>query len=164
MPQVDPRDEMRFPKLSGQEIERLRRFGKRERYSRGEPLFVAGEIAPGTFVLTTGRVRVTRRDPLGRVDPIVEEGPGDLVAEVGQLSGRPALVDVHALEDVEALLIPPDNLRAVMIAEPELGDRIMRALILRRVVLIEAGAGGPVLIGPEDAPDIVRLQGFLARN
>jgi thioredoxin reductase (NADPH) len=164
MPQVDPRDEMRFPKLSGQEIERLRRFGKRERYSRGEPLFVAGEIAPGTFVLTTGRVRVTRRDPLGRVDPIVEEGPGDLVAEVGQLSGRPALVDVHALEDVEALLIPPDNLRAVMIAEPELGDRIMRALILRRVALIEAGAGGPVLIGPEDAPDIVRLQGFLARN
>jgi thioredoxin reductase (NADPH) len=40
----------------------------------------------------------------------------------------------------------------------------MRALILRRVVLIETGAGGPVLIGPEDAPDVVRLQGFLARN
>jgi hypothetical protein len=51
-----------------------------------------------------------------------------------------------------------------MIAEPELGDRIMRALILRRVVLIETGAGGPVLIGSEDAPDVVRLQGFLARN
>ena len=26
------------------------------------------------------------------------------------------------------------------------------------------GAGGPVLIGPEASPDIVRLQGFLARN
>ena len=56
------------------------------------------------------------------------------------------------------------NLRTVMIAEPELGDRIMRALILRRVVMIETGAGGPVLIGPEDAPDVVRLQGFLSRN
>jgi thioredoxin reductase (NADPH) len=94
----------------------------------------------------------------------VEEGPGDFVAEVGQLSGRPALVDVHAIEDVEVVLIPTENLRAVMIAEPELGDRIMRALILRRVVLIETGAGGPVLIGPEDSPDVVRLQGFLARN
>jgi thioredoxin reductase (NADPH) len=51
-----------------------------------------------------------------------------------------------------------------MIAEPELGDRIMRALILRRIALIEMGAGGPVLIGPEDAPDVVRLQGFLTRN
>ena len=112
----------------------------------------------------SGRVKVTRRDPLGHLAPIVERGPGDFVAEVGQLSGRPALVDVHAVDDVEAVLIPPENLRAVMIAEPELGDRIMRALILRRVSLIEAGAGGPVLIGPEDAPDVVRLQGFLARN
>jgi thioredoxin reductase (NADPH) len=51
-----------------------------------------------------------------------------------------------------------------MIEEAELGERIMRALILRRVALIEAGAGGPVLIGPESSPDVVRLQGFLARN
>src|SRR5712672_2164121 len=51
-----------------------------------------------------------------------------------------------------------------MIEEPELGERIMHALILRRVALIEAGTGGPVLIGPESSPDVVRLQGFLARN
>jgi thioredoxin reductase (NADPH) len=30
--------------------------------------------------------------------------------------------------------------------------------------LVEAGAGGPVLIGPESSPDVIRLQGFLARN
>jgi thioredoxin reductase (NADPH) len=107
---------------------------------------------------------VTQRDPLGHLAPIVEETAGDFVAEVEQLSGRPALVDVHAVRDIEAVLIPADNLRRVMIAEPELGDRVMRALILRRIALIEVGAGGPVLIGPEDAPDVVRLQGFLTRN
>ena len=64
------------------------------------------------------------------------------------MSGRPALVDAQAVGDVEALLIPPDALRAVMVREAELGERIMRALILRRVALIESGAGGPVLIGP----------------
>jgi thioredoxin reductase (NADPH) len=37
-------------------------------------------------------------------------------------------------------------------------------LILRRVILIEAGAGGPVLIGSATDPDVIRLQGFLARN
>ena len=51
-----------------------------------------------------------------------------------------------------------------MIVEAELGEKIMRALILRRVILIEAGAGGPVLIGPATSPDVIRLQGFLARN
>jgi thioredoxin reductase (NADPH) len=39
-------------------------------------------------------------------------------------------------------VIPPEKLRALMIAETDLGDKIMRALILRRVALIETGAGG----------------------
>jgi thioredoxin reductase (NADPH) len=164
MATIDPRDPGMFPKIAPEEIDRLRRFGDVRRYRKGEPLFVTGEIAPGMFILISGRVRVTRRDPLGHLAPIVEQGPGDFVAEVGQLSGRPALVDVHADTDVEALLVPPESLRAIMIAEAELGDRIMRALILRRVVLIETGTGGPVLIGSEDAPDMVRLLGFLARN
>jgi thioredoxin reductase (NADPH) len=153
-----------FPKLTPHEIDRLRRFGKLRHYAAGEALFVTGDVAPGMYVLIKGSVRVVRRDPLGHSAPIVEEGPGEFVAEVGQLSGQPAFVDVHAIDEVEALLIPPENLRALMIEEPEIGERIMQALILRRVALIEAGAGGPVLIGPEFSPDVVRLQGFLARN
>ena len=160
----DTRSEQMFPKLEPREIDRLRRFGQVRRYAAGEALFVTGEIAPGMSMLINGSVRVTRRDPLGHSAPIVQQGPGEFVAEVGQLSGQPSLVDVHAIDDVEALLIPPENLRALMIQEPELGERIMRALILRRVALIEAGAGGPVLIGPESSPDVIRLQGFLARN
>jgi thioredoxin reductase (NADPH) len=164
MSTIDTRREQMFPKLEPHEIDRLRRFGTVRRYAAGEAIFVTGEIAPGMAVLMKGSVRVTRRDPLGHSAPIVEQGPGEFVAEVGQLSGQPAFVDVHATGEVEALLIPSENLRALMIEEPELGERIMRALILRRVALIEAGAGGPVLIGPESSPDMVRLQGFLARN
>ncbi len=164
MPAIDTRDKQMFPKLAPQEIDRLRRFGEIRHYAPGEALFVTGDVAPGMYVLIKGSVRVVRRDPLGHSAPVVEQGPGQFVAEVGQLSGQPAFVDVHAIDEVEALLIPPENLRALMIEEPELGERIMHALILRRVALIEAGAGGPVLIGPESSPDVVRLQGFLARN
>ena len=164
MSTIDPRDEHVFPKLTPQEIDRLRRFGEVRRYAPGDALLVTGDVAPGMYVLIKGSVRVTRRDPLGHAAPIVEQGPGEFVAEVGQLSGQPAFVDVHAIGDVEALLIPPQNLRALMIEEAELGERIMHALILRRVVVIEAGAGGPVLIGSESSPDVIRLQGFLARN
>ncbi|WP_433994342.1 FAD-dependent oxidoreductase [Bradyrhizobium lablabi] len=153
-----------FPKLTPNEIDRLHRFGEVRHYAPGEALFVTGSVAPGMYVLIKGSVRLTRRDPFGHSAPIVEQGPGDFVAEVGQLSGQPAFVDVHAIDDVEALLIPPENLRALMIEEPELGERIMHALILRRVALIEAGTGGPVLIGAENSPDVIRLQGFLARN
>ena len=161
---IEARREQMFPKLAPAEIDRLRRFGDARRCTAGEHLFVTGDIAPGMFVLMSGSVEVKRHDPLGHLAPIVEQGPGEFVAEVGQLSGRPALVDVCAIDDVDALLISPENLRRLVIAEAELGDRIMRALILRRVALIEAGAGGPVLIGPALNGDVVRLQAFLARN
>ena len=48
--------------------------------------------------------------------------------------------------------------------EAELGERIMRALILRRVGLLETGAGGPVIVGRAENGDVLRLEGFLRRN
>ena len=109
-------------------------------------------------------MEIDRHDPLGPLAPMVELGPGEFVAEIGQLSGRPALVDARAKTELKALVIPPHGLRAVLISEPEIGDRVMRALILRRVVLIETGTGGPVLIGPRESGDMIRLQGSLTRN
>src|SRR5215510_13102104 len=86
------------------------------------------------------------------------------MGELAQLAGRPALVDAHAQDEVEALIIPPEELRALLIAEAELGERVMRALILRRVGLLETGAGGPVIVGRPQNGDVLRLEGFLRRN
>ncbi|WP_118182421.1 FAD-dependent oxidoreductase [Paraburkholderia phosphatilytica] len=154
-----------FPRLTAEEIDRLRRFGEVMRWSTGDLLFKTGEPGPGMYVLLSGSVRVLQRDGLGREKTIGEHnGMGPFLAEVGQLSGKPALVDGLALEDSEALLIPPHSLRAVIVAEAELGERIMRALILRRVALIEKGAGGPILIGKRHDARLIALQGFLSRN
>ena len=79
-------------------------------------------------------------------------------------SGRPSLVDARAQGPVNALIIPPDRLRALLVAEAELGERIMRALILRRMGLLEAGSGGPIIVGRSDNRDVLRLAGFLRRN
>ncbi len=51
-----------------------------------------------------------------------------------------------------------------MVQEASLGERVMRALILRRVGLLESGISGPVIIGPPGNGDVLRLQGFLARS
>jgi thioredoxin reductase (NADPH) len=69
-------------------------------------LFVTGDISPGMYALIKGSVRVARPDPLGHSAPIVELGPGQFVAEGGQLSEQPLFVDAHAIDEVEALLIP----------------------------------------------------------
>ncbi|WP_322107268.1 FAD-dependent oxidoreductase [Paraburkholderia sp. J41] len=153
-----------FPQLTDAEIARLARFGERRQWAAGDMLFRTGETGPGMFVLLSGSVKVSQHDGLGRERLIVEHGRGHFLAEVGQLSGGPALVDGVALEPVDAILIPPDRLRAAIVAEAELGERIVRALILRRVSLIEKGAGGPILVGKHNDPALVSLQGFLSRN
>jgi thioredoxin reductase (NADPH) len=51
-----------------------------------------------------------------------------------------------------------------MVQEASLGERLMRALILRRVGLLQAGQTGPIIIGAAGTADVLRLENFLTRN
>ena len=153
-----------YPTLDPLEIERVRRFGNARSFAAGELLWTAGQVAPGLVVILTGKVAVTERDQFDNHKPIAVHGPGNFLGELALLSGRPALVDAIAQEPVEALIIQSERLRALMIAEAELGERIMRALILRRVAILQAGIGGPIILGRAENGDVLRLEGFLRRN
>src|SRR5438874_7049753 len=118
------RPEQTFPTLTPAEIERMRHFGELRTYSHGELLFETGKPGPGMFVVLKGHVAITQRDGLGHVTPVIDQGPGQFLAEIGQLSGRVALVDGHAGGDGETLLIAPDGLRPLLVAEADLGARI----------------------------------------
>jgi thioredoxin reductase (NADPH) len=161
---IETRRHQMFPTLEASEIERMRRFGEMCSYASGEALAQVGAVGRGLTVILSGKVEVTQRDDAGRRELIVTHGAGQFMGELATLAGRPALVDVYAIEPVEALIIPPERLRALLIGEAELGERIMRALILRRVGLLESGAGGPVIVGRPGNGDVLRLQGFLRRN
>ena len=153
-----------FPALTESEIGRAGRFGTVHKYPRGTRLYSAGERAPGMFVVLDGIVAISQRDGRGNVAPIVREGPGQFSGEIALLSDRYALTDGVAEEDVEVLLLPPAQLRALIIAEADLGERIVRALILRRVALLQSSASGPVLMGHPEAAGMLRLENFLRRN
>src|SRR6266513_427506 len=161
---IDTRRHQMFPVLESADIERVRRFGKVRFYRAGEALVHVGNVGPGLTIILTGRVDITQHDESGHRRHIVTHGPGSFMGELAQLAGRPALVDAHAQDEVEALIIAPERLRALLIGEAELGERVMRALILRRVGLLETGAGEPVIVGLPQNGDVLRLEGFLRRN
>jgi thioredoxin reductase (NADPH) len=115
------------------------------------------------MIILSGKVDVFQTHG-GERSLIVTHEPGSFMGELAQLGGRPALVDALASEPVEVIVIPPVQLRALLVAEAELGERIMRALILRRMGLLETGAGGPIIVGRADNGDVLRLENFLSRN
>jgi thioredoxin reductase (NADPH) len=153
-----------LPVLDALEIERVRRFGECRSFAKGAALLTIGHVGAGLMVILSGQVDVTHVDKTGQRVSIVGHGPGEFIGELAQLAGRPALADVTAQEPVQALVIAPDRLRALLIAEAELGERIMRALIIRRLGLLETGSGGPIIVGRADNGDVLRLQIFLRRN
>ncbi|WP_147149457.1 FAD-dependent oxidoreductase [Reyranella soli] len=158
------RHEQMFPVFDGSDVAKLRRFGQRRSYGAGEPLVQAGTASPGMFVILSGEVEVTRRNPDGGSTLVVTHGPGAVGGELTALSGQPSLVDAIAIRPVEAAVVSPDRLHDLMIEEADLGERIMRLFILRRVGLLETGAGGPVIVGRVDQGAVLRLQNFLSRN
>src|SRR6185369_2497346 len=121
---LSSRFQQMFPVLSANEIDRIRRFGTVERFPDGELLFEAGKAVAGMYVILSGRVAITPRDGLGNAVPVtafaeligapieemVEAVPGEILAELGQLSGRADLsvFDARAIGDVEAIVVPPE--------------------------------------------------------
>jgi len=151
-----------FPRLGDEEVARLARFGEPRSYRAGEAVAVVGEAGSGLFLVLSGRIEVSREEG-GRAESIVTHERGNFMGELSGLSGRPYLVNAIALTDAEVVAIAPERLRALLIAEADLGERIMRALILRRMGLIETGAG-PIIVGAEANADVLRLTNFLRRN
>ncbi len=160
----EARKEQMFPLLTQAELARVHSFGELRHYEPGATVVKSGEAGRGITVILRGSVVVMRRGEGDKRVPIVTHNAGGFMGELAQLAGRPSLTEGVAVGAVDAVLIPPERLRALLIAEADLGERMMRALILRRIGLLETGVGGPIIIGPADDGDVLRLEGFLNRN
>ncbi|TCK33503.1 thioredoxin reductase (NADPH) [Paraburkholderia sp. BL8N3] len=159
---IEQRRPQMFPRLSGTRVERTRRFGTIEKWNAGEAMFRAGERGLGIRIILRGSVLVTRRDGLGQSHFWAELNEGQFLGETAELTGKPHLVDGYALSEVEAILISPAEVRTLMVEEAQLGEIIMRALILRRAGLVQEGSG-PVLIGSVRETKTLALEGFFRR-
>ncbi len=164
---VDTREHQMFPVLDAAQIETATRFASApaRHFAAGEVIYAIGELGAPAWLVLEGAIEVVRRDGLNHEAPITAHGAGQLSGEVNQLAGRASIAGGHAgPEGCTALPFDAAHLRALMVGSADVGEIIMRALILRRVGLIEQGGAGTILIGRPGGPEIVRLQGFLTRS
>jgi thioredoxin reductase (NADPH) len=164
---LDERRDQMFPTLDTHQVATARRFasGAPRRFAANEVVFDIGERDAPAWLVTEGTIELVRRDGLGHQGAITTQGSGQLTGEISQLSGRASLAAGRAGPDgCTAIPFDAAHIRALVIGSADLGETVMRAFILRRVGLIEAGGSGSILVGRPDSAGLSRLQGFLTRN
>jgi thioredoxin reductase (NADPH) len=156
-----------FPVLGATQIETARRFasGPPREFQPGETIYAIGERDVQAWLVLTGSIDVFRRDGLAGERPVTTLIVGQFTGETNQLSGRASIAAARAgTGGCTAVPFDAAHLRALMIGSVDVGETVMRALILRRVALIEEGGSGTILIGEPGNADMIRLQGFLTRS
>ncbi|ACD18978.1 FAD-dependent oxidoreductase [Paraburkholderia phytofirmans] len=152
-----------FPRLNEKQFAVLERYGERRRLKAGDVLFTEGDRHIPMFTIVSGTIEASR----GAGDKhhvLGTHGPGSFTGEVGTLAGRGAVATARATSDCEVIVIDEESLRALVVAEAELSETIMRAYILRRVAFIQDQHGGTLVIGSSASWSTLVLRHFLSRN
>jgi thioredoxin reductase (NADPH) len=152
-----------YPRLSPEQIQALAALGERRETQAGEVLYRAGDTSCDFFVICAGSVAIL--EGFGGDDErlVALHGPGRFIGELGLLTGQPVFLSAVVREPGAVVRVPIDRLRELVANDSALGDLILRALMLRRSILLGLGTGFRI-IGSRYSPDTRRLREFAARN
>ncbi|MBD8031376.1 Crp/Fnr family transcriptional regulator [Corynebacterium sp. Sa1YVA5] len=94
-------------------------------WHEGDPLLLAGEEADGSYMIASGRARITRDTIDGRELTLDIAAPGDIVGPVST-EPTPAVDSAWAMETTCALFIPATALAEVVSTYPEFALEILQ--------------------------------------
>ncbi len=166
---VDPSDPYRreaqtFPELNDDMSGRVAAFGSVEDWPDGGMLFERGERSVDFFLVLEGAVEVLDVDAKGREHVVHRHGPRQFTGELDLFNDRKILVSARALPGTRVARVERLDFRRLIASEPDIGEVVMRAFILRRVGMMLHGEAGIALIGPAHGAATARIETFLRRN
>src|SRR5205085_1120119 len=150
-PHETPDDSGAHPRLDGEQIRALGRYGKRRTMQAGDVLFKAGERVSEFYVILAGTVAIV--EGYGDENRVLSvHGPGRFLGELGLLTGQVTLVSAVVQQPGEVLTVPLHQLREVVARDAALGDLILRSCLYRRWA--RPGRPARCAISWSSAPDL----------
>ena len=114
-------------------------------------------------MVLSGGLEILEPCPKG-VRSLVRHVPGSITGEFAVISGQRALLRGQVIASGEFLQIASGEFRALVAKDAELGDILMKAYILRRMLLISEEASNVLVLGSLNCANTLRLREFLGRN
>lgn len=101
------------------------------RLGRGQTLFSEGDEGDRLYVITSGKVKLTRTAADGRENLLVVLGPGEMFGELSLFDPRPRTASAIAVTDAGLAGLGHDDLRPFVINQPEVAIHLLKALAQR---------------------------------
>ena len=163
---ADPyaREAQIFPRLSHEMAARIASYGQEEALARDTLVFERGQRSVDFFFVLQGGIEIFDLDAHGAPHVFTTHAERQFTGELDLFNDRQILVSGRALANSRVVRVKRADFRRLVTGEPDIGEILMRAFILRRVGLITHAQGGVLLIGPGHSGDTLRLQRFLTRN
>ncbi len=156
--------EQTFPVLSPDMAARIARFGTRESVADGAYIFHRGERTVDFFLICAGEIAIIDHGDHGEEATVHSHRERQFTGELDLFNDRKILVSGRAVGPADVVRVKRADFRTMIVAEPDIGEIIMRAFILRRVALMQHQQGAVTLVGPARSADTVRINAFLTRN
>ena len=156
-------DPVMFPRMSEAKLERLAKTGTLRSYAAGEVLVEQGQRDAPFLVVMRGRVRVLDRKP-GKDIWVAEGDPGTFLGDIATFTGEPAVTECVASDETDVISFEREDLRAMLVAWPEMAEMVLQALMARREWHVAHGHGMLRLIAPRGSRRAFEVRDLLERN
>jgi thioredoxin reductase (NADPH) len=152
-----------FPVLTSAQIDRIRPLGHIRGVQSGERLYNPNDSAVPFFVVLSGQMEVLR-PTLDGERLVVTHNSGCFTGEMTMIAGQRSWVHGRVTASGEFLELSREAMLALVARDAELSEILMRAFILRRLLLIREGNSNVVLMGSRHSAQTLQLREFLSRN
>lgn len=120
-----------FAGLDDDSWKSLRSRLKESARPRGALIFSEGDAGGQLHVILAGKVKISRAAVDGRENLLAVLGPGDLFGELSLFNPGPRTATATAITDAQLATFSHDDLRPVIIEQPEVAAELLRVLAER---------------------------------
>ncbi|MFN3193099.1 MAG: FAD-dependent oxidoreductase [Aureliella sp.] len=158
------KDHQAFPTLTEEQVERVRPLGEVETLAEGQIVFERGQREADFCIVVRGCIEIFDYNCDSEPEIITTHCEREFTGEIDLFSNRKILVSGRARGDTQIIRFCRSDFRELLAAHPDIGEIVTRALIVRRLGILEQNLGGSYLVGKKRDPRLLQLQRFLQGN